>query len=133
LLKEWNGFPAEAADFAVRQDGFQTVAHFYAVPVVLNRKQDYYSTVRGLVPNPPFLVKIRRVTLDVGSVQRVDGDYGDLRVSFLIDLPADVIQLRDGLPVKDVSEVVDVVSGVKLRNRFRAGEKRERYHRAHHQ
>jgi hypothetical protein len=41
-------------------------------------------------------------------------------VGFLIDLKANIIELADRDSVENVSEVVDIISGLQLRNGFRA-------------
>ena len=52
--------------------------------------------------------EIDGVALDVGAIERVDRHQGDLRVSLLINLGADVLDLRFRLRIKHMGEVIDV-------------------------
>jgi len=118
LPQQRDRFAAKASDLAIRQDRFQPVADFDAVFVVLHRQQDQDSVVRGFAPDSPLLVQGHGVALDVGAVQGIYCDHGNLRLRFLVELLADVIELRDGGLIKDVSEVVDVVGGAQLGDRL---------------
>ena len=71
--------------------------------------------VCGFAADAPFVEEIDRITFDVGSVERLNGDDGNLRVRLLVDLLTNIVELRDGVLVKDVSEVVDVIRGFQLR------------------
>ena len=82
--------------------------------------------VCGLAADAPLLVQGDGVTFNVGTVQGIYRDYGDLRVRFLIELLADVVQLRDGGRVENVGEIVDVVSGMQLRDGLCRKQQRER-------
>ncbi len=48
----------------------------------------------------------------------MDGHHRDLGVSFFVNLPAEVVHLRNRVLVQNVSKVVDVVGGFKLRDRL---------------
>ena len=118
LPQQRDSLAAEASDLAVGQDRFQSVADFDAVFVVLHRQQDQDTVVRGFASDTPLLVQGDGVALDVRTVESVYRDYGDLRLGFLVELLADVVQLRDGGLVEDVGEVVDVVGGTQLGDRL---------------
>ncbi len=45
LAQKWNGFAAEAAYFAIRQNRLQPVADLDSVPVVLRSNQDQHATI----------------------------------------------------------------------------------------
>ena len=82
--------------------------------------------VRGFAPDAPLLVQRDGVALDVGTIQGIHRDDGDLGVRLLLDLLADVVQLRDRGLVEHVGEVVDVVGGAKLGDRLCRKQQRER-------
>ena len=96
LPEQRDRLAAKASDLAVGQNRLQAVADFDAVLPVLHRQQDQDSVVGGLAADAPLLVQGDGVALDVRTVQGIHRDDGDLRVRFLVDLLADVVQLRDG-------------------------------------
>jgi hypothetical protein len=110
-----NRFALKAAGLAVGQYRFETVADFDAGAMILNGVENQDAAIR-FTSHTPFLSKIDRVTFDVGAVERVDGDQRDLGVGFLLNLPADVVDLGDRVLVEDVGEVVDVAGGLELGN-----------------
>ena len=114
LPQQRDRLAAKASDLAISQDRLQPVADFDAVFVVLHRQQDQDSVVRGFAADSPLLVQGDGVALNVGAVERIYGDHGNLRVRFLVELLADVVELRDGGLIEDVGEVVDVVGGAQL-------------------
>ena len=77
--------------------------------MVANRQQNQDSAIRRLAADSPLLEKVNRVTLDVAALERVDGDDGNLGVSFLVDLRTQVVELGDGVAIENMGEVVDVV------------------------
>ncbi len=113
-----NRLAPEAADFSIWQYRLESVANFNAVPAILHRKQDQNTSVRGLAADSPLLEKLDSISLDIGTLERVNCDHRNLSVRLLIDLPADAVDSRNRVPVHDVSEVVNVISGMQLRHGF---------------
>ena len=124
LLELGNGFPAKTTDFAIGQDRFQAVAYFDPVLVVLDGEKKQDSVIGGFAADAPLLEKRNCVALNVGAVQGINRHDGDLRVRLLVDLLANVVQLRDGGRVQNVGEIVDVVGWLQLGDGF--GAKQER-------
>src|SRR5271165_1120135 len=58
--------------------------------------------------------QIDRVALNVVAIERVDGDQRDLSVCLLIDLGADVRDLRSRRLIDDVRKVVDIARGLEV-------------------
>ncbi len=114
LPQQRDRFAAKASDLAIGQDRLQPVADFDAVFAVLHRQQDQHSVVRGFAANAPLLVQGDGVALNVCTVEGIYGDHGNLRMGFLVELLADVIELPDGGLIEDVGKVVDVIGGAQL-------------------
>ncbi len=89
--------------------------------MVFDRDKNEHAMISGLGADSPFLEKVGGIALNVGAVEGIYGNDSDLRVSFLVDLEADVVKLRDRVLVENMSKVVDVIGWAELRNRFRAG------------
>jgi hypothetical protein len=126
LPEQRDRLAANASHFSVGQDRLQSVADFDAVSVVLRRQEDQDSMVCSFAADAPLLVQGDGIAFYVGSVQRIYCDYSGLSMRFLIELLADVIQLRDGGRVENVGEIVDVVGGTQLRDRLCPKQQRER-------
>jgi hypothetical protein len=105
---------AKVSDLAIGEDRLQSVADFDAVFPVLHRQKDEDSVVRGFAADTPLLVQVNGVTLNVRTIQGIHRDYGDLGVRLLVELLADVIQLRDGGLIENMGEIVDVVGRMQL-------------------
>src|SRR5579863_2593941 len=108
LSQEWNGLTADAAGLAVRQNRLQPVANLDSVPVVLSRDQNQHTAIGGFAADPPFLIQIDGIALDIGAIQGLNCNYGNLCVCLLIDLTTDVIDLSNGGLVENMREIVDV-------------------------
>ena len=126
-LHQRDGFALEAAYLAVGQDGFKAVSDFDAGAAVADRVQDQNAVIGGFGADAPLVEEIDGIAIDVGAVQSIDGDYGDLRVGFLVDLAADVFHLADCAGIEDMREIIDVAGGLEIFNRLgvRAEAKRE--------
>jgi hypothetical protein len=113
-----DGFPLEASDFAIGQNRLQSVANFDASTVVVDRVKDQHTAISGFASDPPLMEQIDGVAFDVGAIERMNGRYRDLGMGFFVNLPADFFDLRDGVRVQNMCEIVDVASGFQFRNRF---------------
>ena len=102
----------KSAHLAIRQNRFEPVPYLNAILVILYRVQDQNPAIGPLAPNTPFLEQIDGIALDVRAIQRVHRYQGDLGVSFLVDLPASVINLRNRVRVKNMREVIYVACGL---------------------
>ena len=71
-----------------------------------------------LFPTAPLMKKIDRVTFDFFPVQRMDGYNRDLGMRLLVDLPADLVDLCNGVLIENVGKIVDVARGLELGDRF---------------
>jgi hypothetical protein len=94
---------------AVGQNWFKSVADLNSISVVLRGYQNQHTVVGRLAANAPLLEQSRGVTFDIRAVERLDSNDGNLRMRLLIDLLTNIIKLRDGVLVEDMSKVVDVV------------------------
>jgi hypothetical protein len=126
LSEQRDGLAAKASDFSIGQNRLQSVADFDAVFSVLHGQKDEDAVVRGFAADAPLLVQVDRVALNVRPIQGVHRDYGNLRMRLLVELLADVIELRDGVLIENVGKVVDVIGGVQLGDRFCPKQQRER-------
>jgi hypothetical protein len=126
LLQEGNGFAPKAADFAVRQNRLQAVANFDAVFPVLHSEENQNSVIGGFAADAPLLVQVDGVVLNFRTVQGIDGHNRDLRVRFLFDLQADVIQLRDCALIENMGKVAHIVGRTHLRDRLGVEQERQR-------
>lgn len=70
--------------------------------------------VGGFAADAPLLKQINRKALDIRTVQRINGYYGDLGVGLLIDLKAEAVDPGGRARVEDVREIVDVACRLKL-------------------
>jgi hypothetical protein len=121
------GFPLKAAYLAIRQDGFETIAHFNARPVIADGVENQNSAIGGPLADAPLLIQIDGKSLDVGTIQSIDGYDCDLCMRFLVDLLTDLFHLRVGVGVQDLCEVVDVAGGLgEFGNLFSGGKNAER-------
>ncbi len=80
--------------------------------------EDQDTAVGRLTADSPLFEEIDGITLDIGAVERIDRDQRDLRVRFFIDLTAGIANLRNGVRIEDVREIVDVAGGLELRDGF---------------
>jgi len=115
---ERDGFPLKSAHLPIGQDRFQPISNLNPGAVVVNGIQNQYSAVGGLAPHAPLMEEIDRVTLDIGAIERPDGHHRDLSMCLPVNLPADLVHLRDRVLVQNVGKVVDVVGGFELGDRF---------------
>ena len=99
-----DGFPLKAAHFPIGQNRLQPIADFDAGATVVNGVQDQHAPIARLASDSPLLEKIDGIAFDVGAVQRSDRHYSNLGVGFFVDLPADVVHLRDRALVENVGE-----------------------------
>ena len=109
-----NRFALKTAHLAIGQNGFQPVTYFDAGSMIPYNVQDQNAAICRFAADAPFLEESNGIALNVGAVEGIDGDQGDLSVSFFVDLPADVVYLRDGALVKNVCEIVDVTRRLEL-------------------
>ena len=115
---ERDGFPSKSAHLPIGQNRLKPVGDFSPIATVIDRVQDQHSAVGGLAADSPFLKKVDRVIVNLDAVSRMDSHHRDLGMSFLIDLPADFIHLRDRVLVQNVGKVVDVIRGFEFCDRF---------------
>ncbi len=115
---EWDRFALKSADLAVGQDGLEPVANLDAGAVIVDGIQNQNAAVGGLAAYSPLMEEVDGVAFDIGAIERVNGDDGDLGVRLLVDFAADVVHLRDGVLVQNVSEIVDVIGGFELSDGF---------------
>ena len=64
--------------------------------------------VGRLAANAPLLEQVDGITVDVRPVQRIDRHHRYLRVSFLVNLLAEIVELRRGALIEDVGKVIEV-------------------------
>src|SRR3974390_3102248 len=107
-------FPLKASHLAVGKNRFQPVAYLHACAMILNRVQDQDAAVGGLRADTPFLEEVDGKALDIRSIESVDGYDCDLGVSFLLDLAAEIVHLRNRLLIEYVRVVVDVIRRLEL-------------------
>jgi len=124
---QWNGFTLEASYLAVGQDRLQTVSHFNTRPVVFDCVKDQDATVRGFRADAPLVEKVDGVAFDIRAVERIDGNNGDLGMSFFVNLAAKVFDLRFGGLIEDAGEIVDIAGGLELRDGLGPGNDGQRY------
>ena len=74
------------------------------------------ATICGFTPNTPRLIQFHGVIDNVLSVERIDRNNRHLRLRFLIQLLADIVELARSLRTQHVREVIDVIRGMELRN-----------------
>ena len=86
--------------------------------MVVDGVQDQHSAVGGLTSHSPLMEEIDRVTFNIGAIERPDGHHRDLGMRLLVDLPADIIHLRDRALIQNVGKIVDVVGGFELSDGF---------------
>jgi hypothetical protein len=99
--------------------------------VVINGIQDEHPAVGGLASHAPLMKKIHRVTFNIGTIQGLDAHNGDLGMCLLVNLPADLIHLRDRVLIQNVREVIDVVGGFELSDRFGSRSQNQRQCNGH--
>jgi hypothetical protein len=88
-----NHLAPEAADLTVRQDGLEAIAHRHVILTVLRGQKDEHTAVLAFFADAPLLIKLNGVVEDVGALEGVDSHHGNLGLSFLINLGAEVLQL----------------------------------------
>ncbi len=111
MAEDGDGFAAEAADFAVGEDGFEAVADLGEIFVIVDGVEDEDAAAGLLGADAPFGGEIEGVVEDGLAVGCGDGDDGDLRVGFLVDFGAEGGELVAGFGVEDVGQVGDVAGG----------------------
>src|SRR6185437_114489 len=114
-----NGLTLKTSHLAIRQDGLQPIAHFNPGAMVPDGIQDQNSAITSLIADPPFMEQINGVALDVGAVERIDGEQRDLHVSLLINLQTDIFYLGSSARLEHMCEVLDVDSRVELTHPLR--------------
>jgi hypothetical protein len=105
---------AEAAYFPVRKNRLQPVAHFNPIFVVSDSEQDEHAPVVVLVADAPALEEPISEVGGLQAFERVDGNYGNLGVSLLVNFGAKRGELLLGLFAEHPGEVVDVALGFEL-------------------
>jgi hypothetical protein len=126
LPEQRDGLAAKASDLAIGQDRLQPVADFNAVFPVLHCKKDQDAMVCSFAANTPLFVEGDGIAFNVRTIQGIHRDYGNLGVRFLVELLADVVQLRDGGRIQNVGEIVDIIGRTQLGDGFCRNEQRER-------
>lgn len=111
---------AKAADFAIGQNGFESVTHFSPILVVVRGQQNQDAAIIVLVANAPLFEKIIREIRRLQTFKRFDGHHGNLGVSFLIDFRAERRNLRRSLRVKYAGKVINVTLRIEVFDFFRA-------------
>ena len=114
LAQDRNHLAAEAADFAVGQDRFESVTDFCPILMVLHGEKNEYAAVSAFLADAPLLEQLVRELLFAFAFQRLDSDDGDLRVRLLLHFKTQSVQPRLRLLVKYAGEVVDVIAGLEL-------------------
>ena len=115
-LHEWYGLALEASDFPIGEDRLESVPDLNARAAILYGVQDENSAISAFVADTPFLEESNGIAVNVGTIERVDGDDRNLSVSLLIDLPTGVFDLFDGRSVQYMGKIVDVAGRLQLRN-----------------
>ena len=113
-----DGFALKASYFAIGQNRFQAIADFNAGAVIPDGVENQDSAIGRFAADSPLMEKIDGITFDVGAVQGIDRDESDLRVGFLVDLMADVLNLSRCIGVEDVGEIIDVAGGLEVFDRL---------------
>ena len=83
--------------------------------MILSRQQDQHTLVGSFAADAPFVEEIDGIALNVGPVERLYSDDGDLCMRLLFDLLTNIVELCDGVLIKDMSKIVDVIRGFELR------------------
>ena len=121
LAKQRYHFAPETANFAVGQNGLESIANFKPVLMIIDRQQDDGAAIAALVAHLPTLVQSRSERLRFHPVESMHGDHGDLRLSFLVDFLADSGELRHSLGVEGAGEIVYIAMELKTLDLFREG------------
>ena len=114
LAQERHHISAKPADFAIRQNRLQAVAHLGPILMVVHSEQNHHATVLALWSDAPLSKKPVREILHRVALKRVNCHYGDLRVRFLIHLLAKRSQVLARSIIQDAGEVIYVPSWRKL-------------------
>ena len=112
LAEDGHGFATEAADFAVGEDAFEAVADLRPIFVVVGGVEDEDAAAGLLGADAPFCGEGVGVVEDVLAVGGGDGDDGDLRFGFLVDLGAEGDEFSFAVGGEDVGEIADVAGGL---------------------
>ncbi len=112
LAEDGDGFAAEAADFAVGEDAFETIADLGPIFVVVGGVEDEDAAADLFGADAPFCGERVGVIENVLAVGGGDGDDGYLGFSFLIDFGAEGGEFGFGVGGEDVGEIADVAKGL---------------------
>src|SRR6185369_1904190 len=113
-LQQGHNFASKTADFTIRQDRLQPIAHFNTTLAIVYGKQDQDTAIAGFGTDAPGFIKIRSVALDVSAIERMNRNDGNLRVGLLVNLLRDAADSFRRRSVKYSSEVIDISCGLKL-------------------
>ena len=127
LAQERHHIPAEAADCAIRQNRFQTVAHLGPILMVVHSEQNHHTTVLALWSDAPLTKKPVSEILHGVAFERVNGHDSDLRAGFLIHLLAKRRQVLARSVIQNAGEVIYVPLWRKLVNFLGVNRNAERW------
>jgi hypothetical protein len=62
--------------------------------------------------------KVDGVTLNISAIEGLYSHHCDLRMGLFVNLPADLVHLRDRILIQNVGEIIDVVGRFELGDRL---------------
>src|SRR5262249_2677903 len=98
------------------------------VATIIHGQQNQHAPVVRLRSDAPSLVQINCVAFNIPTVERMDRDYGNLRVSFVVNLLAQAADGLGRLSVDHAGKIVDVACGFKLLDRLSTQGERQTDH-----
>ena len=95
-------------------DGFNPIAHFYAVLAIVRSKQQQNAGTLFFRADSQMLKKIDGVIFDWPAVQRFNSDDGELRAAFLLEFGAERFQTLLCILRNDPGQIGDIAGGRNL-------------------
>ena len=111
MAEKRNHGAASIACACVIDDGFKAVADFDPVLAIVGSEQQKHAGVVLLCADAEMLEEIDGVVFNRAIVERTDGDDGELRAGFLLELGAERFKAVASGGRNDAGEVGDVAGG----------------------
>src|SRR6185312_997726 len=125
LPQEGNHGSADIAGTGVINYGLQPIPDFNAIAALGWRDQDKDASVVLFAADPQVLVKVDSIIFDRLALERLYGDYANLRLGLLFDLEGEGFQLLFRRGIDDSGKIGDIALGVNVGNLLRASNGRD--------
>ena len=121
LTKIGNHGASSVAGASVVDDGLEAVTDFGPIFAVVGRDEEEDAVVLVLLSDAERFENLVGELLDRFAIEGIDGDDGELRPGFLLELEAERVDAGFGIEGDDAGKIGDVIGGMDVLWVFGAG------------